>query len=1086
MIKKCNWDISPLGNSFIKLLLIMKLATLLLIVGSLQVSASLYSQDSKINLNIKNGTIQDVFNEIEKQSDFNIFFKTDEINVKTQVNISASDIMVKDALNEVLESSNLSYRVLDKIIIITPVELLTKQQQKISGTVTDATTGEPIIGANIILEGTTIGIITDGNGRYSIDATIKDAVIIVSFIGYNTERLTVNGMSVVDIKLIPNITKLDEIVVVGYGTQRKLEVTSAVASVKADDFIKGSVKDAAQLIQGKVAGLTIGTPSGDPDAQSQILLRGTATLATSTQPLILIDGIPGSLNTVPSEEIESIDVLKDGSSAAIYGTRGTNGVILITTKRASGNIEPTIEYNSYISTQSFVNLPNMLSAEEYRARLAQGTNFQDFGSNIDWVKEISRKNPLSHNHNLTFSGGNSKTNYLATLGYRQQEGIFITSESRTFNSRFDLNHNMFNDKLKINLNYINVNNNSGIPFDGSIYKQATRYNPTAPIKNPDGTWFENSLLTENVNPVAWLKEQYGSNQSQSTRVSGSVTWLPVTDLKFKMLVSNSQGNSMSSIGRTKNHYVSTQDGNNGTAEKSSSQSTDQLMELTALYSKTYNSHNFSALVGYSYQHSINENERMYNYDFPAGNFSYIDNIGLGSALTQGKGNQSSFKEASNLIGFFGRITYNYKEKYLVMANLRHEASSRFVGTKEPWGTFPSVSVGWRISEEDFMKKMGFVDNLKLRAGYGVTGTAPDKLFLGVSRLGYDTRYLIDGQWVFGLSPINNPNPYLKWEVKKELNIGMDFSIFNGKISGSIDLYNRRTDGLLYDYAVPSPPNLYNITTANVGIMDNRGIEVLLNFTPVQTKEFSWNSSITFSTNRNKLVSLDNDLYKVTNPWFNAGLTPTPILLYSHRVEVGNEIGNFWGFKVIDISDDGYWIYEDKDGKPAKTVTESDKKKIGNGLPKFYTGWNNSFRYGNFDLDITMRGAFGFQIINSQRMLFEVPGFSGYNQLSSAYDKVFGKVVLNKNVYPDYNSYYVENGDYWKIDNVTLGYNFIVSGTRHIKSARVYVSTLNTLTITGYKGMDPEVNELGLTPGYDNRDKYPSTRIYTVGLRISFK
>jgi hypothetical protein len=367
----------------------------------------------------------------------------------------------------------------------------------------------------------------------------------------------------------------------------------------------------------------------------------------------------------------------------------------------------------------------------------------------------------------------------------------------------------------------------------------------------------------------------------------------------------------------------------------------------------------------------------------------------------------------------------------------------------------------------------------------VTGTAPDELFLGVSQLGYGQKFFIDGKWVPGLTPINNPNPHLTWERKTETNIGIDFGMFKGKLNGSIDLYSRRTDGLLYDYAVPSPPNLYTTTKANVGVMDNKGIELLLSSNVIQKQKFSWTTSATFSHNTNKLVSLDNDLYKATNPWFNAGTTPSPMNTYSHRVEVGKPIGNFWGYKVIDITSDGYWVYEDKNGNPASTVNEEDKKVIGNGLPKYYLSWNNNLRYGNFDLDISMRGAFGFQIINAQRMLFEVPGFTQYNQLVSAYDKVFGKAVLNKNVYPDWNSYYVENGDYWKIDNVTLGYNFPVSGIKHIKLARLYVATLNTLVITNYKGMDPEVNQLGLNPGYDDRDKYPSTRTYTFGLNITF-
>jgi TonB-linked SusC/RagA family outer membrane protein len=850
--------------------------------------------------------------------------------------------------------------------------------------------------------------------------------------------------------------------------------------------LKGSVKDAAQLIQGKVAGLIIGTPSGDPNAQSQILLRGTATLSTSTQPLILVDGIPGELNTVAPDDIESIDVLKDGSAAAIYGTRGTNGVILIATRRAGGIIEPTITYKSYMSTQTLVRQLRMLSPQEYREKLAAGASFQDDGANTDWVKEITNKTPLSQNHNLTFRGGSVKTNYLVSLNYRDQVGEFITSEAKTFNGRFDVNHSMLNDKLKVNINYISSYNNAGVPFENAMYRGAVRYNPTSPVKNPDGTWFENGNIALYYNPVSWLREQYGDDITRMSRTSGSVIWTPVNGLDLKMLASNEQVTNMNSLGRTKQHYVSTQYGENGEASKDFGQSTGNLLELTALYTKTLNSHNFSALAGYSYQNNIGENGGMFNYNFPAGTYSYPDAIQNGDALSKGLATMTSSKYASNLIGFFGRVTYNYKEKYLLMANLRYEGSSKFVGTDEPWGSFPSVSVGWRISEEDFMKSLSFVDNLKLRAGYGVTGTAPDELFLAVSRLGYGPRFLVNGFWTPGLSPVSNANPYLKWELKKETNLGLDFTLFKGTLNGSVDMYKRKTDGLLYDYAVPSPPNLYPTTKANVGVMENKGIEVALDYTAIHKEKFTWNTSVTYSTNRNKLVSLENDLYSITNPWINTGVTPNPIGTYTHRVEVGQPIGNFWGFKVAGITPDGYWIYEDKDGNSAETVTDVDKKVIGNGLPKSYLSWNNSFRYGNFDLNITMRGAFGFQIINEDRMIMELPGFTTYNQMLSSYDKVFGTAVLNKNVQPGFNSFYVEDGDYWKIDNITLGYNFNVSKVAHFSSARLYISTLNTLVITGYKGVNPEVNQLGLSPGADYINKYPSTRVFTVGLNITFK
>lgn len=974
------------------------------------------------------------------------------------------------------------------LIMLMPARQLHAQVRAVNGTVTERENGRPLSGVNILLMNTSTGTTTDAAGKYSIKIPNSNAIIIFSYSGYISESITAGESSTLDVKLEADVKSLNGVVVVGYGTQRKLEVTTAITHIKDDDFVKGAVKDAAQLLQGKVAGLTIGTPTGDPNASSQILLRGMTTLFSSTQPLILVDGIPGDLNTVAPEDIESIDVLKDGSAAAIYGTRGTNGVILITTRKLRGNIEPTISYNGYVSTQSWGKLPNMLTPDQYRYRLSQGTTgFQDYGASTDWVGEITRDKPISHAHQVTLSGGNTKTNYLGTVSYRDMKGIIITSYKRFINSRIDVNHNMLNDKLRLNVNFISNDTKSGPDFDPMIFRNAVRYNPTSPVFNPDGTYFENFNPTENFNPVAMLKEQFGDRQSQETRISGNLTWLPVSGLRLKALASRSKFNSVYGYGQTKQHYSTTRNGMNGYASKSEAQSIDKLLELTGEYNKAIGQHHFTILAGYSYRENTSDNSSMTNFDFPVGTYSYIDNIGLGNALKVGQATESSYKQASNLIGFFGRLTYNYKEKYFLMASLRHEAASQFVGTKKPWGNFPAVSAGWRISEEDFMKGLSFVDNLKLRAGYGITGTSPDALFLAVPRLGYSGSFLINGQWQPSVIPISNPNPYLRWEEKKETNIGLDYSFLKGKLSGSIDYYHRKTDGLLFDYQVPSPPNLFQTTTANVGVMDNKGIEVLLNVVPIETNKFSWNSAFTFSTNRNKLVSLENDLYRTTNPFFDAGRTPTPIGDISHRIEVGQPIGNFFGYKVIDVTDDGHWVYEDKDGKPSTDIPDPalDRKVIGNGLPKYYAGWNNTFRYRNFDLNITMRGAFGFQIINAQRMLHENPGFQGYNQLNSAYDKVFGKAVLSNDVNVEFNSYYVEKGDYWKVDNIVLGYSFNVAKIKHVKSARLYISALNTLTFTGYKGMDPEVNRLGLIPGYDDRDKYPSTRVYTLGINISF-
>jgi TonB-dependent starch-binding outer membrane protein SusC len=1076
-----------------KILLIMKLIVLLLFACFINISANVYSQ--KFTFETKEATIKEILADIESNSTYKFLYRTDLVDVSRHIELNITDEDLSTILSRIFNSDEIAYRIFeDNLVVITNKGNL--QQPRITGTITDATTNEPLVGVNILIEGSNIGVVSDMNGMFSIEVSDKNATLIFSYVGYITQKIAIAGQSSIHVKLTSDVTNLDEVVVIGYGSQRKIEVTSAVANVKSDDFIKGSVKDAGQLLQGKVAGLSISTASGDPTASSQILLRGTATLSTSTQPLILVDGIPGDLSTVAPEDIESVDVLKDGSAAAIYGTRGTNGVILIATKKPNGKIAPTITYDTYLSIQAYVRVPKMLTAQGYRQKIAEGVPFYDLGANTDWVKEISRKNPLSHNHNLTFRGGNTQTNYLGTFNYRQLEGVMLKSDYRTINSRVDLNHNMFDDKLKVNFNFINSDYKTGVPFGdigegladsetSNVFNQALYRNPTAPIKNADGSWNEETSISYYENPLGLLMETYGGYQGQVTRISGSVTFEPVEDLRFKAMASRSKSDYERGQGQTKKHLSTIRDGRNGYASKSAGQNTSKILELTGEYLKSFNSHKITALLGYSYQEDLSEDTHLRNWDFPAGNYSYIDNIGAGQKSSNGGPNlMSSSKYASNLIGFFGRVGYNFQEKYLFMANLRYEASSRFVGTKHPWGTFPSISAGWRISEEEFMKGISFVTNLKLRAGYGVTGTAPDELFLGESLLGYSGNSLINGKWVPSLSPTSNPNPDLRWEEKKETNIGLDFGLLAGRISGSIDYYNRKTDGLLYDYSVPTPPNAYGTTKANVGVMENKGLEFLLTVVPVKTNKFSWSSSITFSTNKNKLVSLSNELYATTNPWFNAGSTGSPISTYTHRVEVGKPIGNFYGYKVIDITEDGRWIYEDRNGNPTETSVEEDKKILGNGLPKYFASWNNTLRYGNWDFNLTMRGAFGYQILNYQRMYSENPGFTSYNLMNSAFDKVFGKAVLNENVPVEYNSHYVEDGDFWKIDNVNLGYNFNNAKIKHIGSMRVYFSILNALIISGYKGMDPEVNWLGLTPGNDDRNKYPTTRVYSIGLNIT--
>ena len=554
------------------------------------------------------------------------------------------------------------------------------------------------------------------------------------------------------------------------------------------------------------------------------------------------------------------------------------------------------------------------------------------------------------------------------------------------------------------------------------------------------------------------------------------------------------------------------DNRNGYANTGGNESIDRLAELTAEYSKSINKHNFMILGGYSYQENDYNDYYMENWDFPTDKFGYND-IGLGQAISSGKYDNmiSSYRSATNLIGFFGRLTYNYADKYLFMASLRREEASQLWGTKNPWGTFPAVSAGWRITKESFMSNQTLFNDLKLRAGYGVTGSQPSDLFRGVGIIGYGYGYVLsNGQWIKTLVPSQNANPNLKWEEKRETDIGLDFSMLNDRISGSVDYYNRQIHNLLWPFSVPSPPNLYNSTLANVGVMENKGVEIMLNFVPIKNNDFQWNTSVSYSTNTNKLVSLSNDIYKLSTDYIQIGYIMPPIQTPSHLLRVGGPVGDFYGYKVIDIGNDptdvanyGKWVYEGADGNPVKYSdfkhSFEDRKVLGNGLPKFYLAWNNNFRYKNWDLSISQRGAFKFQIANLQRLFFENPMQSQYNVFTTAYDKLYGKTQLTAPV--EFNSYYVENGDYWKIDNITLGYNFNKTGIKYIQSLRLYVSVLNAFILTGYKGIDPEVSLLnpftsaqsgvasvstrGLNPGMDEASKYPTTRTFTIGLNVTF-
>lgn len=1061
---------------------------------SLLLASQMTISAQNVSFSTNKVTLKSAFEKIEKASKYKIAYNSSQLNANRSVTLSKKSDNVFGMLTQLLKGTNCTYELEGNYIIIKPLQKTqtSGKKVKVRGVIKDET-GEPIIGATVRVKGQSEGTVSDFDGNFTLDVT-DDNTLQISYIGYQTQEFAVGKQHHFSIVLEEDKKILNEVVVIGYGTQKKGDITSSVGSVKSEDFTAGAINDAGQLIQGKIAGLSVTNPSGNPVGGTEISLRGNTTiLGASTNPLILIDGVPGDFNTVAPEDIESIDVLKDGSAAAIYGSRGTNGVVLITTKKSKGNNINEVQYSGYLSLSTIAKKPDFCDADDYRQQIKDGLRDAawDLGDNTNWIDAITRTG-LSHVHNISFKGGNAQTNYIFNVNYRNLQGIFKRSDKEEFQGRAEVNHSMFDDKLRFNFQLLGnqtgyTATSDGGSFNTYSWRQALIHNPTEPIKNADGSWHENTGIFNYDNPVSRIYECDGEQKISQTRFSSNITLTPIKELTLNALFSYDKINQEGGYYETKKHISNVRDGMNGYASTGGSSTVTKLVELTAQFHKNFGDHTIQALAGYSYQESTYSNQYERNYNFPTDLYSW-HNIGVGQALKEGLGTEYSYWLDTNLIGFFGRLNYNYKNRYLLMASVRHEAASQLAGTNKPWGTFPSVSLGWRITEEKFMKNQKVFDDIKLRAGYGVTGSQPSQSFLGVPLLGYGDYYLYNGQWIRALQPTQNSNDKLKWEEKHEYDIGADFSVLNYRLNVSVDWYYRLIKGLLYDYSVPSPPNLYTTTRANVGEMSNNGLEIMVNAIPVQTKDFKWETTITFSTNSNKLKSLSNDLYQTSSDYFMTGWIEEPIKTESHIVRIGHKVGDIYGFKVVDVDESGKWIYLDKNGNRVNyddfTHSFEDKQILGNGVPKWYLGFNNQFRYKNFDLAINMRGAFGFQIMNGMRMFYENRSRQDWNRLRSAYDKVFGKAVLNTLCSEEFNSYYVENGDYWKIDNITLGYSFSKIN-KWIKTLRLYASVNNAITITGYKGIDPEVSTSGLAPSYDNRDSYPHTRAFTFGMNVTF-
>lgn len=955
------------------------------------------------------------------------------------------------------------------------------QAQVVTGTVISEDDGAPIPGVNILEKGTNNGTVTDVEGNYRITVG-SGATLVFSFVGYQSQEVVVGTQTTIAVTLKSDVTALSEVVVVGYGTQEKKEITGSVIQLAAKDFNKGNINDPTSLLQGKVAGLSIYNKGGDPNSSPVIRLRGLSTIGSNAQPLVVVDGVLGaSLDNIDPNDIESVNVLKDGSAAAIYGSRGSSGVILITTKRGKKS-GLTMDYNGYVAAQSVFNNIPVMSADEY---VAAGGN--DLGSRTDWQDLVTRTG-VTNVHNVSIGGGTQNTTFRLASNFRNVQGILKKSGWDQLNTRANLTHSALDGKLNLDFNMAFTNRKIDYSFSEAL-RYAALYNPTAPVYFDNGQYYQ-AVLFDNFNPVAILEQNINEGERNNLNYSAKVDYSPVEPLTFTI----NYGKQFNTDRRGE-YYPSASFfrglNRQGLARKFNSNSNFSLLELYGTYTKQFGTTDLSVSAGYSYQADQYEDSFIEMGDFPSDALGYHALEDSRNPLTgTGGGNSTNITSAlgpvNKIIAFFGRVNLSFDNGIFFNASVRREGSTK-LGAENQWGVFPAVGAGVDINK---YLQLDNVNLLKLRVGYGVTGSLPTDSGLAQDAWDYDYN-----QGLLNVRFTTNGNPDLKWEQKAETNIGLEFGV--GKFSGTLDVYQRTIKDFILNVPVPVVEFASGNQWRNAGTIQTPGVELTLNYNAIQAGDLRWTPGIVLS--RYKSTLKEYIVEEQARGDFGApGQNGTPTI----RVAVGEEIGQIWGPVFAGINEtNGAATFQDLDGdgtvnaNPANSLTSGDFRKLGSGIPAMEAGWTNQLQWKSWDLNVFFRGAFGHSLVNQFRGFYEPidPGaINSYNRVKT--DKAVAGLTEAR-----YSSLYVEKADFFKLDNITLGRNFKTSGA--IKNLRVYISGQNLFVITKYTGIDPEpvLQDFGsvdnggfvgttpdpLSPGIDRRNNYFTARTFTFGLNIGF-
>jgi len=1076
---------------YIFLLQVFSMSVLLAYSGEAQVKTI---DKVQVELNLKNSYIEEAFGKIEAVTGYNFVYTNQELKNIPLVNLTGNASLY-DALVDFSRQTGLKFKQInqnihvrkgDKNVVPVTITIVEKDQVLISGVVVDGT-NDPLPGVSVIEKGTTNGTVTDLDGRFTLNVSSEESIMIFSFIGMETQEYPVGDRRMFNISLLDDTKSLDEVIVVGYGTQKRREITSSVAKVDQESFNQGGVRSPLDLIQGKVAGLSITRVNGNnPNSGAAIQMRGVTSLTGNLSPLIVIDGIPGgNLDLLQQDDIASFEVLKDGSAAAIYGTRGNNGVILITTKKGKAG-EPRFDFSTYFQTERVDKKPDFLTADQYRGLISQGLIGQgnDLGASTDLYDELLDKGNLSQYYNFAASGGTIKSNYRASFYYNAAEGVAKQNTRTQYGTRVNFNQTGVNGRLQLSSNLaLNFNKADLLGGGGGDFEQAIQRNPTAPIFNTNGTFVETEAFN-NYNPLSRLAYRINERNQQTLSADVRLTFEIIEGLTisgFGARVYNTFNDRQYRLIKDFAQRPNSEFQGTGYARKYNETSWTDVFESTVNFKRIFGDHSFDFVGGYSYQYSAFENFAVNNSGFTTDSF-FDWNLGAGSAINNlqlPRPGMGSFKEDNTLIALFGRVSYSYLEKYFGQITFRREGSSKF-GNNNKWGNFPAASVGWDLSKEGFLNDFSAVDNLKLRIGYGVTGNQGIPNYQSLVTLSTGGVYPQNGVYYQTYGPARNPNPNLKWEKKQEWNFGVDFAFFNSRLSGQLDIYNRETVDLLNNYTAQQPPFLRSSIYTNVGSIRNSGVELYINAILIQKDDFSYSIDFAGNMQSNTISSLSNEFYSAD--FLEFGFLPSPGNLGpAIRVDEGGKVGNFYGKRFAGFTEAGRWLFFKNDGSAvtADQIAPEDLAILGNGVPKYMASLSNTFRYKNFDATIFFRGKFGFEILNTQELYFGNKAWLPNNLLEVAVTK---HDELNDN--PQFSNYYLENGSFVKLDNVTLGYTFNFP-RKTFKNLRMYATGRNLITITGYDGLDPELQDTGFTTGIDNRGFYPRTNSYTLGLIATF-